>query len=259
MSGHENFTYGVSYLSDNYYNRFSFDFQNGSSQGFSCGFDTEEAREPQYCEWRVHVVNNPPTTNPGIKSPEYASGMMAKGTVIEFSAKVIGNDVLVNAEMYIKHKDGNWNNVVSIGTIGTDHAYHTYIVDLTEAIGDIPIEELEIAQFSLESSGGEQGENEIADEKNEQERVGSEQKDEEETEKIQVEDESEAVEEKIDFETEEEIADEEEVEELDEEATEDETTEEETTEEETGEAEEEEEEEEEVEEATEEEAEEVVE
>jgi murein DD-endopeptidase MepM/ murein hydrolase activator NlpD len=144
----------------------SFTFDKALSNGFSTGWDTIASPLPEKDEWRVKVVNNPPHTNPGILSPVLSPGIMAKYTTIKIRAKVFGAIVkdpkeTINPILWIRHKDGNWNHKVSMGSIlKSDQSYRDYVVDLSSAVGPIFIDVLEVSQFSLELSDGDSGDNE---------------------------------------------------------------------------------------------------
>jgi surface antigen len=157
---------GYIYCDGEMHDLLNFTFDKASPQGWTTGWDTIEALEPQYNEWRVKVVNNPPHTNPGILSPVLSPGIMAKYTTIKIRAKVFGAIVkdpkeTINPILWIRHKDGNWNHKVSMGSIlKSDQSYRDYVVDLSSAVGPIFIDVLEVSQFSLELSDGDSGDNE---------------------------------------------------------------------------------------------------
>lgn len=165
-------------------NLLAFDFPAANPQGWTTGWDTESAPQSQYNEWRIHVVNNtinPTATNPGILSPQFSSGsFFAKGTVIKLRAKVYGRSNTkenIFPELYIRHSNGNWafnvnfgnamvadaNGNLKLGVAGTDQGFNEFTIDLSKAVCihtsclNIPIDNLDVTQFSLEFSNGNSG------------------------------------------------------------------------------------------------------
>ncbi|MFH1523008.1 MAG: C39 family peptidase, partial [Patescibacteria group bacterium] len=131
-------------------------------QGWTTGYDTEPWTDPSEAgAFAVHVTG----PNPGIISPELPAGIMAKDTIITFSARVIGNDSPVKAELYIMHKDGSWTNKVYIGEFPASDLYRAFMVNLSlvecyDPNSNITPDILEVKKFSLELSEGGNGNDE---------------------------------------------------------------------------------------------------
>jgi len=156
MSGYTGFVHdGGPYLSDNYYKLMhDYRFLSHSSQGWTCGYDTEEWQGNDWDTWQVHITGS----NPGIVSPTYNDGMIAEYTKVRFSARVLGNDVQEQAYLWFLDETSSWNNRADIGIVDTSHDYKVYEVDLANSWGSSPTRE--VKQISLEFTDGGNGNDE---------------------------------------------------------------------------------------------------
>ncbi len=161
--------------SDNYsldysHPAYAFNFLGKSPEGWSLGWDVsspQSSGQPGYGadngSWFVKVNGS----NPGVVSPEFVKTLMARSTVMEFSAKVyasVSQDFLQNAKVWVKDQSGSWNNPVPLklfnyaynynNGVFKQNDYNVYYVDFynirtpeNEAqYGG----ELQIKQFSIE-------------------------------------------------------------------------------------------------------------
>jgi fibronectin type 3 domain-containing protein len=126
---------------------YRFTFPNHSSEGWTCGYDTEEWQGNDLNTWQVRTIG----PNPGIISPPLGDGIPANTLTIHFSARVLDNTSPSEGYLYLKDETGSWNNPVPIGSVDTSHDYWEYSVNLASAGVR---SDLLVKQFSIELTNG---------------------------------------------------------------------------------------------------------
>lgn len=144
MSGYTDFTEGQVYISDNHYVRFN--FNDGTSQGWSAGRDTQYVQTVPNV-WIVQVVDTDKdgVINPGVLSPVFGEGVTAdRFPKLKFIVKVNTQPLgIQQGDIWIETPDGNWNHQFTFTQIADNgNGFHTYQAQLAK--------ELIINRFSIE-------------------------------------------------------------------------------------------------------------
>ncbi len=104
-----------------------FTFPNHSSQGWTCGYDTEIVDQTQADQntWMIAAAGN----NPGVVSPSFAKGINTNQfKILKFSARVDGTGPNSPGYAWLKDSSGNWNHGIYFGNVPRDYDYHEYTV-----------------------------------------------------------------------------------------------------------------------------------
>jgi len=128
-----------------------FSFPSHSSDGWTCGYDTQTTSDQDPVDqntWKV-AVQGP---NPGVVSPELMAGLTTNNLTLRFSAKVRGTGPDTYCQIWIKDDSGSWSHEVRVRSVDgqagnvvkRDYQYHEYTALLADA-GNISIR-----QFSIE-------------------------------------------------------------------------------------------------------------
>lgn len=144
---------------DGVYNKMNFTFPSGSSEGMAPNGDmTEAPLGSSYNEWRTQVSGS----DPGVDSPSYPAGLLAKNIVIEFAAKAItGDDHPVSeGQVYVKDENNSWNNLVPLQLINGEVGYNNgqFAVDnynvYRAVLSEMTRSEAQMRQFSIQLTNG---------------------------------------------------------------------------------------------------------
>jgi len=97
-----------------------FTFPNHSSQGWTCGYDTEIVDQTQADQntWMIAAAGN----NPGVVSPSFAKGINTNQfKTLKFSARVDGTGPNSPGYVWLKDSSGNWNHGIYFGNVPRDY------------------------------------------------------------------------------------------------------------------------------------------
>ncbi|MCK5416199.1 hypothetical protein KAI92_02105 [Candidatus Parcubacteria bacterium] len=137
---------------------YNFTFPSGLSEGMTSNWCMEENLLTNLDEWRVGVNS---TEDPGVNSPSYPSGLIAKNIVIEFSAKVLnGGNPALEGKVYVKDEANSWNNSVSLDLINSEVGYNGGEFAVNEynvyraVLADLYRPDTQMRQFSIQLTDG---------------------------------------------------------------------------------------------------------
>ena len=134
----------------------SFTFPNHSSQGWTCGYDTQTVSQAQtdVNTWMIAAddFDNSGESNPGVVSPSFANGINTdQFKILKFSVRVDGSGSNSPGYIWIKDSAGDWNHGVCFGNVPRDYNYHEYTADLAGAFSNLDISQISI---ELTENGG---------------------------------------------------------------------------------------------------------
>ncbi len=127
-----------------------FTFPNHSSQGWTCGSDTQTVEQTQADQDTWMVVAN--GSNPSVISPSFANGINTNQfRTLKFSARVDGSGSSSSGYIWIKDDNDNWEHGIYFGSVSRDYSYHEYTANLYGSFSNLDISQISI---KLTKNGG---------------------------------------------------------------------------------------------------------